>query len=180
MPRPDILFPTEMKLLARTENLDSESSVEIESHNDRIIAAVDGRKYELEITSPEPDTYVLKMDGLVRELFVSAAGDPGKYRVIVRGRQYDIEIVDPRRLPAHPSAQNRAEGSIELRAMMPGKVVRVLTEEGADVKKGDGVLVVEAMKMQNELKSPQDGKVVRIAAKEGATVSAGDLLAVIE
>ncbi|MCV4615428.1 acetyl-CoA carboxylase biotin carboxyl carrier protein subunit, partial [Escherichia coli] len=72
------------------------------------------------------------------------------------------------------------DGSVELRAMMPGKVVRILNAEGSQVSKGDGILVVEAMKMQNEIKSPRDGKVAKIAASEGATVAAGELLAVIE
>jgi biotin carboxyl carrier protein len=63
---------------------------------------------------------------------------------------------------------------------MPGKVARVLVETGSSVEKGDGVVVVEAMKMQNELKSPKAGIVKEIQAEEGATVSAGDILATIE
>ena len=63
---------------------------------------------------------------------------------------------------------------------MPGKIVRVLVEAGANVAAGDGVIVVEAMKMQNEMKAPKAGIVISINAKEGATVNAGDVLAVIE
>jgi len=63
---------------------------------------------------------------------------------------------------------------------MPGKVVRVQTETGATVEKGAGVVVVEAMKMQNEMKSPRDGVVVSIKVKPGDTVNAGDVLAVVE
>ena len=63
---------------------------------------------------------------------------------------------------------------------MPGKVVRILVAEGADVAVGAGILVVEAMKMQNELKTPKAGTVVSIQAEAGATVNAGDVLAVIE
>ena len=63
---------------------------------------------------------------------------------------------------------------------MPGKVVRVLVAEGDAVQKGDGVIVVEAMKMQNEMKSPKDGVVSKIKIAEGDTVSAGDILVVIE
>jgi len=68
----------------------------------------------------------------------------------------------------------------EILAPMPGKVVRVQTEVGATVEKGAGVIVVEAMKMQNEMKSPRDGVVVSINVKPGDTVNAGDVLAVIE
>ena len=63
---------------------------------------------------------------------------------------------------------------------MPGKLVRILTEVGAEIKQGDSVLVVEAMKMQNEMKAPKDGIVKEIRFAEGATVNAGDVLAVIE
>ena len=63
---------------------------------------------------------------------------------------------------------------------MPGKLVRVLAAEGAAIKQGEGVLIVEAMKMQNEMKSPKDGIVKEIRVSEGTTVNAGDVLAVIE
>jgi len=63
---------------------------------------------------------------------------------------------------------------------MPGKVVRVQIEACATVEKGAGIIVVEAMKMQNEMKSPREGIVVSINVKPGDTVNAGDVLAVIE
>ena len=63
---------------------------------------------------------------------------------------------------------------------MPGKVVRVLVEQGASVKAGDALIVVEAMKMQNEMKSPRDGTVTTLKDVTGATVNAGDVLAVVE
>jgi biotin carboxyl carrier protein len=63
---------------------------------------------------------------------------------------------------------------------MPGKIVRVLAEAGETVAAGAGIIVVEAMKMQNEMKAPKAGMVVSINAAEGATVNAGDVLAVIE
>ena len=65
-------------------------------------------------------------------------------------------------------------------APMPGKVVRILVAEGDEVEKGKGVLVVEAMKMQNEIKSPKKGVVKKLSAAEGSAVNAGDVLAVIE
>ncbi|REJ79531.1 MAG: hypothetical protein DWQ47_02075 [Acidobacteria bacterium] len=63
---------------------------------------------------------------------------------------------------------------------MPGKVVRIIAKEGDEVVSGDGVIVVEAMKMQNEMKSPKDGAVKKILKQEGETVNAGDVLVVIE
>ena len=72
------------------------------------------------------------------------------------------------------------EGAAEIKTAMPGKIVRVLLDEGAEVQAGDGVIVVEAMKMQNEMKAPKDGVIKEIRFPEGATVNAGDVLAVIE
>ncbi|MBA2621364.1 MAG: biotin/lipoyl-binding protein, partial [Acidobacteria bacterium] len=72
------------------------------------------------------------------------------------------------------------DGAAEIKTAMPGKVVRVLAVEGAEIKAGDGVLIVEAMKMQNEMKAPKDGIVKEIRVVEGATVNAGDVLAIIE
>jgi biotin carboxyl carrier protein len=63
---------------------------------------------------------------------------------------------------------------------MPGKVVRLLAPPGAELEAGDGILVVEAMKMQNELKSPKKGRLQKVSVTEGAAVNAGDVLAVVE
>jgi biotin carboxyl carrier protein len=63
---------------------------------------------------------------------------------------------------------------------MPGKVVRFLVTENSTVEAGQGVVVVEAMKMQNEIKSPKKGRVVKLAVAEGAAVNAGDVLAIVE
>ncbi len=78
------------------------------------------------------------------------------------------------------SANADAGGAAEIKTAMPGKVVRVLATVGAEVKQGDGVLIVEAMKMQNEMKAPKDGVIKEIRVGEGATVNAGDVLAIIE
>jgi len=71
-------------------------------------------------------------------------------------------------------------GPRKLTAPMPGKVVRLLANQGAEVEAGAGILVVEAMKMQNELKSPKKGTIQKILVREGATVNAGDVLAIVE
>jgi biotin carboxyl carrier protein len=67
-----------------------------------------------------------------------------------------------------------------LTASMPGKVVRILTTPGAHVKAGQGIAVIEAMKMQNELRSPRDGRINAILVKEGGAVNAGEVIAVVE
>ena len=72
------------------------------------------------------------------------------------------------------------QGAKKLTAPMPGKIVRVLVDQGAKIEAGAGVLVVEAMKMQNEIKSPKKGKIQKILVSEGAAVNAGDVLAIVE
>ena len=78
------------------------------------------------------------------------------------------------------ASRDDGKGPRKLVAPMPGKVVRVLVQEGTDVEAGQGVVVVEAMKMQNEIKSPKKGVVRKLVASENAAVNAGDVLAVVE
>ena len=102
----------------------------------------------------------------------------GHLIVSVQGHRFEIEVRDPRRWS--PNAASRRGGDIEtVRAPMPGKVVRVLVAPGDTVEAGQGVMVVEAMKMQNEMKASRSGRVLSVAAKEGATVTAGEVLATI-
>ena len=85
-------------------------------------------------------------------------------------------IIDPKRLRSAGDNHDHMDGRAEIKTAMPGKVVRILVESGAEVAKGDGIIVVEAMKMQNELKSPKDGIVREIRAADGDTVNAGEVL----
>lgn len=103
---------------------------------------------------------------------------PAALVVIIDGRRFEIEARDPRRFQ-RKGAGGAADGVQTVAAPMPGKVVRVLAAAGDDVAAGQGLLVVEAMKMQNEMKSPRAGKVLSLAAREGATVAAGEILATI-
>ena len=99
--------------------------------------------------------------------------------VAVNGRRVAVEVFDPRdRRTAHGGAASH--GRQEVRAPMPGKVVRVLAAAGDVVEEGRGLVVVEAMKMQNEMKSPKSGRVAEVRARAGAAVIAGEVLVVIE
>ena len=98
----------------------------------------------------------------------------------VGAQAYAVTLTDPKRLRGEQSADASLDGTVKIVAPMPGKVVRVLVEAGAEVEAGAGVVVVEAMKMQNEMKSPKAGKVTSINVTTGATVNAGDVLAVVE
>lgn len=156
---------------------DNKHEVEIVREQGRLTARVDDRDYELEVSEPEPGVLLFKHEGRVYEAAVS----PGlTTQVRIGTHEFDVKIIDPKRLRGAGAGADHADGLAEIKTAMPGKVVRILSAPGAEVEKGDGVLVVEAMKMQNELKSPKSGTVAELRAESGATVNAGDVLVVVE
>jgi biotin carboxyl carrier protein len=164
-----------MKLIAELNN--EKHDVEFKRDGEKISASVDGREYALEASEVEPNVYLLKHENRIFQIYVL----PGASSVTTLGNHsFEIKISDPKRLRGAGAAAGAADGTIEIKTAMPGKVVRVVAEQGAEIKQGESVLVVEAMKMQNEMKSPKDGVVKEIRVAEGATVNAGDVLAVIE
>ena len=147
----------------------------------RVLAEIGDRVYSLDVRETEPDGYLFFLNTNVHECRVTERpGAKDTFDVSVHGRSYEVTIVDPKRLQSGQNSDRHHHGVAEILAPMPGKVVRVHTEAGASVEKGAGVVVVEAMKMQNEMKSPRDGVVVSINVRPGDTVNAGDVLAVIE
>ncbi|HEX8142943.1 MAG TPA: acetyl-CoA carboxylase biotin carboxyl carrier protein subunit [Pyrinomonadaceae bacterium] len=168
-----------MKLTAEIES--EKVTLDFERDGDSVVADVDGRRYELSVREPEAGVYLLIAEGHVYECRVERdAAQPVLLHVHTVSHAYDITMTDPKRLRAGQRAGAQADRAAQVVAPMPGKVVRVLVEQGAAVEAGQGVVVVEAMKMQNELKSPRAGLVVELRASVGATVNAGELLAVIE
>jgi biotin carboxyl carrier protein len=167
-----------MKLIA--EIAGGTQNLEIRHEGARVWAEIDGRLYELEAHEPEAGVYLLKHDGGVYECRVEGGAARGAGAVHVRDSVYEVTLIDPKRLRGARGAGAEASGRAQVVASMPGKVVRVLVAEGASVEAGDGLVVVEAMKMQNELKSPKSGTVVELRAEAGATVNAGDVLVVVE
>lgn len=155
--------------------------IEIRREGETVVAEIDGRKFKLEVSQPEPNTYLFKNENKIFETFVSPLQNAGSpLQVKIKNNEFEIILHDPKRLRDAKGKGGQAEGIAEIKTAMPGKVVRVLTESGTEIKAGEGVIVVEAMKMQNELKSPKDGVLKEIRFKEGDTVNAGDILALIE
>lgn len=168
-----------MKLIANI--LDKEIEVKLEKTDSKVIAWLDGREYELEASEPESSIYLLKHENRIFEIFVSPIeGELENLSTKLDGDEFEIKLVDPKRLRGTGAQAGSADGILELRTAMPGKVVKVLVEEGTQVEQGVGVVIVEAMKMQNEMKTTKDGVVKEIRFGEGETVNAGDVLAVIE
>ena len=133
--------------------------------------SVDGKVYEVdfESVSGQP-VYSLIVDGKSHESYV-AAGDHD-WQVLLRGRLYPVTVEDERekRLRSAAGGGVAETGEFHLRAPMPGLVVTILIEEGQSIKKGQVLLILESMKMQNELKSPRDGVIGRVRVKPGETV----------
>ena len=166
-----------LKAIAR----EREEELLLKLEEGRVLAQVGDRVYNLDVRETEPDGYLFFLNTNVHECRVTErAGVKDTFDVTLHGRSYEVTIVDPKRLRSGQNSDRHHHGVAEILAPMPGKVVRVQTEAGASVEKGAGVVVVEAMKMQNEMKSPRDGVVVSINVKPGDTVNAGDVLAVIE
>lgn len=140
--------------------------------------------YAAEISQPEPGFFVVQMNNRVyRCALEKQSGEKlptGGTEVIVNGHRIPVAVRDKKHLRGNSGGSANASGKISLISPMPGKIVRVLVSAGDEVAANQGVLVVEAMKMQNEVQSPKAGKVAEIRVTEGQTVNAGETLAVIE
>lgn len=168
-----------MKLNAQLRDTNHEMGIDLAG--DAVNATIEGRSYEIRFRELDGGEILLFRGADVFRCRVDAKRDSrNSFEVSLRGRSYDVNIVDPKRMRSGELAGAHHHGSAEIVSPMPGKVVRVLVEAGKQVEAGDGIVVVEAMKMQNEMKSPKAGVVVSINAEVGATVNAGDVLAVIE
>jgi biotin carboxyl carrier protein len=160
---------------------DRKHQLTFENQSQHIVATVDDRQYEVSAHYAASGSLVLFHDSEVFECLVhKKQGAQGGFEVHVRGVTYEVRIEDPKRLRSGEAASGHDHGAVKIVASMPGKVVRVLVESGQKVAAGVGIVVVEAMKMQNEMKSPKAGTVISLHAEPGATVNAGDVLAVIE
>lgn len=166
-----------MKL--RASIAEKELDVEVRRQGSRVFARVDERSHELEARDLGNGSYLLISAARVFEARVE--GNPnGPVDVVVGTDRYSVAICDPKRMRIANSAAAHVGEAARVIAPMPGKVVRVLVEAGAEIKAGAGLVVVEAMKMQNEMKSPKAGVVAALNVEVGATVNAGDVLVIIE
>jgi len=167
----------------------------------RFTATIDGAEHEIEVEQLAANSLRLKFGETQFEVDVRRVGRLS-FSIIVNNRSFDLEVVyegegmvvtsrgvatrvtleDERRRLRHAAAGGRAHlaGKAELKAMMNGRVVNLLVKEGDEVALHQGVIVVEAMKMENELKSPKAGKVIEVKVEAGQTVEKGELLVVIE
>ena len=165
----------------------------------RYTATIGGSEHDVDVEELAAHKLRLAFGGQKFDVDLRETGT-GSLSVIIGNRAFDFDVVrdgdqtvvawrdgslrinlaDRARRQLAARASRSVSGRIEIKAMMPGRVVQVLLKAGDEVTKDQGVVVVEAMKMENELKSPKAGKIVEIRVAPGQTVEKGDILAVIE
>ena len=139
---------------------------------------LDDRNVKVDAVMARRDVLSMLVDGHSYE--VKRERTPTDLHMWVGSTRHAVEVRDPRSLQSRRSAAGEEKGQKKLLAPMPGRIVRVLVGERSEVEAGQGIVVVEAMKMQNEIKSPKKGTVQKILAAAGAAVNAGDVLAIVE
>jgi biotin carboxyl carrier protein len=137
----------------------------------------DGHPLEADAVEVSPRIYSILLQGESFEVRMETVGT--ELRATAMGREYRIAIRDPRDWKRNRAGAAEAEGRQQVVAPMPGKVIRVLVATGDEVQAGQGLMVVEAMKMQNEIRTPKSGTIERVPVREGQTVNAGEVVAIV-
>jgi len=139
-----------------------------------------GELIRLDWRCPEPRVYSLLIDGKSYDVHIDEnAADEEALAVHLLSRVIRARASDARKRRVAKAGAD-PDGLVQISAPMPGRVVKVLKAEGTAVTRGDGIIVLEAMKMENELKAPRDGIVASVLVEEGQGVEGGALLATIE
>ena len=149
---------------------------EIEINEDGRIL-VDGEERAIDFrTLREGELYSLLLDHVSYEGVVDERDD--MYHVLIAGDMYEVEVTDERsrRLASAFMAFGDTGGEVSIRAPMPGLIVSVPVQEGQAVSKGETVVVLESMKMENELKAPRDGTIHRVNVQPGDNVEQNKVL----
>ncbi len=137
---------------------------------------LDGEASEADWAEITPGVYSILVEGRAYEARASRHNAPGGREspgiITVGTRSYVVEVRDPR-LRRHTGSSVGPEGPQDILAPMPGKIVKVLVSENQEVNRGQGLLVIEAMKMQNEIRAPRSGCVGKIYVLEGTGVETG-------
>ncbi len=153
--------------------------VELSRADERWKISMDGTELDASVVEVSPNTFSVVLNGESHQIRIAPRTD-GSLTLHTDLAEYHAEVSDPRLWRGRKHGAITAEGRQQIAAPMPGKVVRLLVSEGDAVEAGQGLLVVEAMKMQNEIRSPKAGTVEKLLAKENQAVNAGDTLAWIE
>lgn len=157
---------------------DATHKVELVRSGESWKAKLDGREVPLDVVATQSGVFSILVNG--RSYEIKQEVSPAGVNIVVGNQRFPASVSDPRSYRSRRRAAAGGEGPKKVTAPMPGKVVRILAAAGTEVEAGQGVIVIEAMKMQNELKSPKKGTVKQVIVTEGAAVDAGQVLAEIE
>lgn len=165
-----------MRFIARHDGEDL--AVEVTRHGSGYRVKLGDRWLEADLVSAGPALRSLRLeDGTQYALVHHQSGN--QHEITLAASTVHVEIIDPLALRRRKGEDDMGSGGL-IRALMPGRISRVLVEQGATVTKGTGILILEAMKMENEIQAPIDGIVDRILVQAGQTVEGGAELAHIE
>jgi biotin carboxyl carrier protein len=153
--------------------------VELEKDGSSYRVLMDGKAVDADVMLVAPNSVSVILNGAVFEVHIAPGAD-GTLKLQTGAQEFQAQVFDPRAWRGRHAGAAEVEGRQQIVAPMPGKVIRLLVKAGDEVEAGQGLLVVEAMKMQNEIRSPKKGKVERLQAKEGQAVNAGDVLAWVD
>jgi biotin carboxyl carrier protein len=163
-----------MQLVSRIDG--REERIEIRREQGRFRVLIGEREYEVDSERTGADLLSLLIDGRQFEVAVRR-GALGKYQVASAHIARTVEVTDPLTFLARQGRGGGKASSVEeITAYMPGRVTSIFVAAGEEVEEGQGLLVLEAMKMENEIQAPHDAKVVRVAVEAGQTVVAGSVL----
>ncbi|MFI5182760.1 MAG: biotin/lipoyl-containing protein [Vicinamibacteria bacterium] len=152
------------------------SRVDVRAVGDRYLVKVDDRSLDADVRDCGYGALSFLVDGQSHDVAVEGQG--GVYAVTIRGFRTIVEIGPV--APAGVAPRHGSGSPARLAAPMPGKIVRILVSAGAWAEAGQGLVVMEAMKMENELRAPRSGTVREVHVREGQTVETGALLAIVE
>jgi biotin carboxyl carrier protein len=165
----------------------------------RYLATLEGTEHEVDLEELTPESFAISLGKDRFEADLRRVG-PASFSVLLGNRSFDFDVVrdgdeivvtsrhgstrlsvvDSSRRTARGAEKREQKGPAQIKAQMPGRIVNVLVKAGDEVKAGQGIVIVEAMKMENEVKAPKAGKVVEVKVVAGQTVEKGALMIVIE
>jgi biotin carboxyl carrier protein len=151
--------------------------VELTQAGERPVWTIDGQRLDADATAVSPGIYSVLLNGKSFEVRIESLG--AELRAVTGSRESKVVIQDQREWRRNRGGSVEAQGRQQVLAPMPGKIVRVLVTAGDAVRAGQGLLVVEAMKMQNEIRAPKSGTIDRVRVVEGQTVNAGEVVVII-
>jgi biotin carboxyl carrier protein len=152
--------------------------VELERSGDAWSVTLDGRRVDADIIAIDANVVSILLDGHSYTLQITP-NSSGALKLQTALLEFTAAVADPRSWRGRHQGVLQAQGRQQVVAPMPGKVIRVLVSAGDHVEGGQGLVVVEAMKMQNEIRSPKGGVVERVLAREGQPVNAGEVLCIV-